>query len=112
MCKNDRHVERWLGVGQLAATIDKVSAFTALTGSLDANDLSKKDRGRRSEFDPMLANFIEGRIPSDSLIISAENASQEDGGNEVKVAVQRALKEQDINFNLKQVKNGKKLCYR
>ena len=48
---DDRQSERWIRVGQLALTIDEVSAFTALTGSLDANDWSEEDRGRRAEFD-------------------------------------------------------------
>ena len=30
---DDRQSERWIRVGQLALTIDEVSAFTALTGS-------------------------------------------------------------------------------
>ena len=61
-------------MGQLALTIDEVSAFTALTGSLDVNDLSEEDRGRRSEFDRVVANLIEGRRPSDGLSNSGEIA--------------------------------------
>ena len=60
---DDRQSERWIRVGQLALTIDKVSAFTALTGSLDVNDLSEEDRGRRSEFDRVMANLIEEGAP-------------------------------------------------
>ena len=40
----DRQNQRWTRVRQLALTIDEVSAFTALTGRLDANDLSEEDR--------------------------------------------------------------------
>ena len=40
----DRQNQRWTRVGQLALTIDEVSAFTALIGRLDANDLSEEDR--------------------------------------------------------------------
>ena len=64
---DDRQSERWIIVGQLALTIDEVSAFTALTGSLDVNDLFKEDRGRKSEFDRVVANLIEGRRPSNGL---------------------------------------------
>ena len=106
---DDRQSERWIRVGQLALTIDEVSAFTALTGSLDVNDLSEEDRGRGSEFDRVVANLIEGRLPSDGLSNSGEIASQEDVVvNEVEV-VQGVLKEQDYDFQPKTSKKRKKV---
>ena len=103
---DDRQSELWIRVGQLALKIDEVSAFTALTGSLDVNDLSEEDRGRRSEFDRVVANLIEGRRPSDGLSNSGEIASQEDVVvNEVEV-VQGVLKEREYD-----PRNGRKLCY-
>ena len=98
---DDRQSERWMRVGQLALTIDEVSAFTALTGSLDVNDLSEEDRGRMSEFDRVVANLIEGRCPSDGLSNSGEIASQEDVVvNEVEI-VQGVLKEREYDFQPK-----------
>ena len=105
--EDDRQSEGWIRVGQLASTILEVSAFTALTGSLDANDLSEEDRGRRAEFDRVVANLIEGRIPSDGLSSIGENAPQEDiVVNEVEV-VQGVLKERDCDFQPKASKKRK-----
>ena len=98
---NDRQSERWIRVGQLALTTDEVSVFSALTGSLDVNDLSVEDRGGRSEFDRVVANLIEGRRPSDGLSNRDEIAAQEDVVvNEVEV-IQGVLKEQDYDLQPK-----------
>ena len=106
---DDRQSERWIRVGQLALTIDEVSAFTALTGSLDVNDLSEEDRGRRSEFDKVVANLIERRRPSDGLSNSGEIASQGDVVvNEVEV-VQGVLKEREYDFQPKTSKKRKEV---
>ena len=108
---DDLQSEAWIRLGQLALTIEEVSAFTALTSSLDANDLTEEDRGQGAEFDRVISNFIEGNVPSDELSNSGENASQEDVvANEVEV-VQGVLKERDYDFQPKASKNGKKLCY-
>ena len=98
--EDDRQSDRWIRVGQVALTIDKVSAFTALAGSLESNDLSEKDRGRRSECDQAVAKLVEEKIPSDGLPISVENASQEDV-RIVEVIVQGILKEQEYDFQPK-----------
>ena len=42
--KGDCQSERWIKREQLALTIDEVSAFTALTFSLDPKNLSEEDR--------------------------------------------------------------------
>ena len=41
--KDDRPSEWWIGIGQLALTIDELSSFTSLSGS--SNDLSGEERG-------------------------------------------------------------------
>ena len=106
---DDRQSERWIRVGQLALTVDEVSAFTALTGSLDVNDLSAEGWGRRSELDRVVTNLIEGRRPSDGLSNSGAIASQEDVVvNEVEV-VQGVLKERDYDFQPKTSKKRKKV---
>ena len=95
-------------MSQLALTIDEVSAFTALTGSLDANDLFA-DRGRRAELHRVVANLIKGRRPSDGLSNSGDITSQEDVVvNEVEV-VQGVLKERDYDFQLKTSKKRKEV---
>ena len=107
--EDDRQSEGWIRVGQLASTIVEVLAFTALTGSLDANYLSEEDRGRRAEFDRAGANLIEGRVPSDGLASIGENASQEDiVVNEVEV-VQGVLKERNCDFQPKASKKRKQV---
>ena len=105
---DDRQSQRWIRLGQLALTIDEVSAFTALTGSLDANDLSEEDRGWRAEFDRVVANLIEGRRPSDGYSNSREIASQEDVVVEVKV-VRGVLKERDYEFQPQTSKKRKEV---
>ena len=106
---DDRQSERLLRVGQLALTIREVSPFTALTGSLDVNALSEEDRGRRSEFDRVVANLIERSHPSDGLSNSSEIASQEEiVVSEVEV-VQKVLKERYYNFQPETSKKRKEV---
>ena len=73
--EDDRQSEQRIRLLQLALTIDEFSAFTALAGSVEADDLSEKNQRWRSEFDRLVANLMQGRIPSDGLPISVENAS-------------------------------------
>ena len=61
MSEEDRQTERWIIVGQLVLTIDEASAITALAGSLETNDISEEERGQKSEFDRVVATFIEGK---------------------------------------------------
>ena len=88
-------------MGQLAVLFNEVLNFTALAGSLDANDLSEEEQGRKSELDQVVANLTEARTASDGLPISVEKASLEDTGKEVELVVHGALKEQDIDFQPK-----------
>ena len=107
--EDDRQSERWIPVGQLALTIYEVSAFTAFTCSWDANDLSEEDRGRRAEFDQLVANLIEGRIFSDGLPNSGENASEEELLSMKQRSLQGVLKERDYDFQPKASKKRKKV---
>ena len=107
--KNNHQGERWLSLGQLVLPIDEVLALTGLTGSLHANDLSIEDGGRRPEFDQVVPKLIEGKFPSNSLLISVEDASRGDVGNELEVVLQGAFRERDCHFQPKAGQKRKKV---
>ena len=71
-------------MGQLAVTIDETSALTALSDSLNANDLSEEDQGRTSAFDRVVADLMEVKNPFDGLSINVENSLQKDVGKDIK----------------------------
>ena len=93
----------------MVLTFHEGSPYTALNGSLDVNDLSEEDRGRRLEIDGVVANLIEGRIPSNGLPITFVNASQEDIGNEQEVVDQGTVKEREYDFQPEGVRKRKEL---
>ena len=64
---------------------------------------------KKSEFDRVVANLLDRRIPSDGLPISVENALREDVGNEGKVVVGGALKEREYDFQAKLGEKQKKI---